>query len=171
MAGYREIAGKLDATGLRFGIVISRFNDLLTQQLLKGAMDCLVRHGAKEADVSVAYVPGSFEIPLAVDLMARSGEYHAIIALGAVIQGATPHAGLISQQLARALVQIALDTKIPVIDGVVTADNLDQAIERCGTKGGNRGWYAAQAAIEMANLRKNFSEQVREPARARTAKT
>lgn len=154
MSKYTEYAGQLNASGLKFGIVISRFNDLLTGQLLKGALDSLLRHGAAESDVSVAWVPGAYEIPLAANVMAASGKFNAIIALGAVIQGATPHAELISQQLARALTQIALQTGVPVIDGVVTADNLDQAIERCGTKGGNRGWNAAQSAIEMANLKK-----------------
>ncbi len=154
MSDYTEYAGKLDATGLKFGIVISRFNDLLTNQLLRGALDCLVRHGAKKDDLAVAWVPGAYEIPLAANTMAAGGKFQAVIALGAVIQGATPHAELISQQLARALTQISLQTGVPVIDGVVTADNLDQAIERCGTKGGNRGWNAAQAAVEMANLKK-----------------
>lgn len=154
MSEYKEYAGQLNAAGLKVAIVISRFNDFLTGQLLKGALDCLVRHGAKESDVSVAWVPGAYEIPLPAQALAATGKYDAVIALGAVIQGATPHAELISQQLARALTQIALETGVPVVDGVVSADNLEQAIERCGTKGGNRGWNAAQAAIEMANLRK-----------------
>jgi 6,7-dimethyl-8-ribityllumazine synthase len=153
MSEYKEYAGHLNASGLKFGIVISRFNDLLTGQLLRGALDGLVRHGARESDVAVAWVPGAYEIPMAANAMATGGKYNAVIALGAVIHGATPHADLISQQVTRALTQIALQTGVPVIDGVVTADNLDQAIERCGTKSGNRGWYAAQAAIEMANLK------------------
>lgn len=154
---YTEYAGSLDAKGLKVAVVISRFNDFLTGQLLKGAMDCLVRHGASEQDAAVAWVPGSYDIPLAVQTLAASGKFNAVVALGAVIQGATPHAALINTQLTRALTQISLDTGTPVIDGVVSADNLEQAIERCGTKGGNRGWNAAQAAIEMANLKKRMA--------------
>ena len=147
-----ELSGVLEAQGLKFGIVISRFNDLLTKQLLQGAIDCLVRHGASEKDITVAWVPGSFEIPLLAKSLAKTGKFSALIALGAVIQGATSHAGLINSQVARALGQISLETGIPVIDGVVAADSLDQALERCGTKSGNRGWGAAQSAIEMANV-------------------
>ena len=153
---YKELSGDLSAKGHKFGIVISRFNDFLTKQLLLGAVDCLVRHGAKEEDITVAWVPGAYETPLAVKKMAAGKGYSALIALGAVVQGATPHAGLINSQVARALAQIGLETGLPVIDGVVAADNLEQAIERCGTKSGNRGWSAAQAAIEMANLMKQM---------------
>ncbi|HBA85887.1 MAG TPA: 6,7-dimethyl-8-ribityllumazine synthase [Verrucomicrobia bacterium] len=153
---YKELSGDLTAKGHKFGIVISRFNDFLTKQLLQGAVDCLVRHGADEVDITVAWVPGAYEAPLAVSKMAASKGYSAMVALGAVVQGATPHAGLINSQVARALAQIALETGVPVIDGVVAADNLEQAIERCGTKSGNRGWSAAQAAIEMANLMKQM---------------
>ncbi len=149
---YKEIGGTLEAKGLKFGIVVARFNDFLTRQLLAGAVDCFKRHGAKEEDVTVIWVPGSYEIPLAVQQLARGGKVNAIVALGAVIQGATPHAGLINAQVARALGGIALQTGVPVIDGVVAAENLEQAIERSGTKAGNRGWSAAQSAIEMANL-------------------
>ncbi|MFH0953668.1 MAG: 6,7-dimethyl-8-ribityllumazine synthase [Verrucomicrobiota bacterium] len=153
---YKEYAGMLDAKGLKFGIVVSRHNDFLTRQLIQGAVDCLVRHGADEKDISVAWVPGAYEIPLAVKKLAQGKQCSAIVALGAVIQGATPHAGLINTQVARALTQIGLESDIPVIDGVVSADNLEQAIERCGTKGGNRGWNAALSAIEMVNLLKNL---------------
>jgi 6,7-dimethyl-8-ribityllumazine synthase len=148
----KEYAGHLDAKGLKFGIVVSRFNDLFTGQLLKGALDCLHRHGAAEQDVEVAWVPGSYEQPVVLKKMALSNRYHALISLGAVIQGATTHAGLINAQVARALTQIAMDSGVPVVDGIVAADNLDQAIERCGSKAGNRGWSAAQTAIEMASL-------------------
>jgi 6,7-dimethyl-8-ribityllumazine synthase len=151
---YKEIGGTLEAKGLKFGIVVARFNDFLTRQLLAGAVDCFKRHGAKEEDVTVIWVPGSYEIPLAVQQLARGGKVNAIVALGAVIQGATPHAGLINAQVARALGGIALQTGVPVIDGVVATENLEQAIERSGTKAGNRGWSAAQSAIEMANLAK-----------------
>lgn len=149
---YTEYSGQLQAKGVRFGIVVSRFNDLFTNQLLKGAVDCLLRHGAEASNIEVAWVPGSFEQPIVLKKMAQSGKYHAVIALGAVIQGSTSHAGLINAQVARALAQISLDTGIPVVDGIVAADNLDQAIERCGSKAGNRGWIAAQTAIEMASL-------------------
>jgi 6,7-dimethyl-8-ribityllumazine synthase len=153
---YREYSGMLDAKGLKIGLVVSRFNDFLTKQLLSGAVDCLVRHGADEAAISVVWVPGAYEIPLAVKKLAKGKEVSAVIALGAVIQGATSHAGLINTQLTRALTQISLESEVPVIDGVVSADNLEQAIERCGTKSGNRGWNAAVSAIEMADLMKNF---------------
>ena len=151
-----ELSGSLDAKGLKIGIVISRFNDLLTNQLLRGALDCLERHGARDEAVTVAWVPGSFEIPLAVQQMAAAKKFDAIVALGVVIQGATPHAGLINSQTARALSQISIKENIPVIDGIVAAENLEQAIERAGTKAGNRGWNAALSAIEMASLLKSM---------------
>ena len=153
---YKEIGGSLEAKGLKFGIVVARFNDFLTRQLLAGAVDCLKRHGAAETDITVVWVPGSYEISLAAQRLARGGKVNAVLALGAVIQGATPHAGLINAQVARALTSIALETGVPVIDGVVAADNLEQAIERSGTKAGNRGWTTAQSAIEMANLVKSL---------------
>jgi 6,7-dimethyl-8-ribityllumazine synthase len=153
---WKEYSGNLDAKGLKIGIVISRHNDFLTKQLLQGAIDCLIRHGVDEKDVAVVWVPGAYETPVVAKKLAQSGKFSALVALGAVIQGATPHAGLINNQLTRALTQISLDNDVAVIDGVVAADNLEQAIERCGTKGGNRGWNAAQAAIEMANLLKNL---------------
>ena len=147
----KEINGTLDASGKRFGIVLSRFNDLFGGQLLAGALDCLRRHGAGEEDITVVRVPGAYEQPLVLKKMAGSGKYDALIALGAVIQGSTAHAGLINSQVTRALTQIAMQSGVPVVDGIVTAENLDQAIERCGSKAGNRGWSAAQAAIEMAS--------------------
>lgn len=153
---YKEYSGQLSAAGKKFGIVVSRFNDLFTKQLLAGALDCLARHGAAEEDIAVAWVPGAYEQPLVLRKMAESGKFDALISLGAVVQGATPHAGLIGSQVARAITQIAMKTSVPVIDGVVVADNLDQAIERCGTKAGNRGWSAAQSAIEMADLLKQL---------------
>ncbi len=148
----KELSGNLVAKGMKVGIVVSRFNDFLTKPLLAGATDCLVRHGASEDGVTVAWVPGANEIPLALDIMARSGKYHGLIALGAVVQGATPHADLINSQVSRSIAKIAMDTGRPVINGVVCAQNLEQAIERCGTKAGNKGWNAAQAAIEMISL-------------------
>jgi 6,7-dimethyl-8-ribityllumazine synthase len=148
----KELSGNLIAEGIRVGIVVSRFNDFLTKPLLAGAVDCLVRHGATEDDVTVAWVPGANEIPLVLDVMARTGKYQGMIALGAVVQGATPHADLINSQVSRSLAKVAMDTGRPVINGVVCAQSLEQAIERCGTKAGNKGWSAAQAVIEMVNL-------------------
>ena len=155
----KEISGNLLAQDLRFGIVISRFNDLFTQQLLRGALDCFQRHGAGDNALTVVWVPGAFEIPLAIQKLARAKtkKYDALVALGMVIQGATPHAGLINGQVARSLTQIGLQENIPVIDGVVAADNLEQAMERAGTKAGNRGWSAALSAIEMASLLKKIT--------------
>jgi 6,7-dimethyl-8-ribityllumazine synthase len=152
----KEFSGNLLAQGLRVAVVVARFNDFLTKQLLGGAMDCFVRHGGSETDISVAWVPGSNELPYAVQKLAQTGKYDAIVALGVVVQGATAHAGLINSQVARSLVKIGMDHNLPVINGMVTADNLEQAIERCGTKAGNKGWSAAQAAIEMANLLKTI---------------
>lgn len=152
----KEIGAKLDAEGLKFGIVVSRFNDFLTKQLLAGAVDCLVRHGADDKNITAAWVPGANEISPVADKMAASGKYNAIIALGAVVQGATPHADLINTQVSRSLARTAVDREIPVINGVVCADNLEQAIERSGTKAGNKGWTAALSAIETANLYKEI---------------
>ena len=152
----KELSANLNASGLRIGIVVSRFNDFLTKQLLSGALDCVIRHGGVEGNVTVAWVPGANELPQAVQRMAESGKFDALVALGAVVQGATPHAGLINSQVARALTQIALQTNVPIIDGVVAADSLEQAIERSGSKSGNRGWTAALSAIEMASLLKKL---------------
>jgi len=144
--------GKLIAVGKRFGIVVSRFNDFISKELLEGAMDALVRHGAKEEDVEVAWVPGSFEIPGTAKIMAESGKCHAVICLGAVIRGATPHFSYIASEVAKGIAQVCLQTGVPTIFGVITADTIEQAIERAGTKAGNKGFHAAAAAIEMANL-------------------
>jgi 6,7-dimethyl-8-ribityllumazine synthase len=148
----REISAKLMAERLKFGVVVSRFNDFLTKQLVEGAVDCLVRHGAKEEQITVAWVPGANETPLAAQKMAETKRYDALVVLGAVVQGATPHADLINAQVSRSLAKLGMDLGIPVINGVVCAATLEQAIERCGTKAGNKGWQAALAAIEMANL-------------------
>lgn len=151
-----EISGNLLAKGLKIGVVVSRFNDFLSKQLLSGAIDCLVRHGVAENDITVAWVPGANETPMAVQKMAQSKKFDALIALGAVIQGATPHADLINSQVSRSLSKLSMEHTMPVINGVVSAGNLEQAIERSGTKAGNKGWHAAQAAIEMANLYKGM---------------
>jgi 6,7-dimethyl-8-ribityllumazine synthase len=150
--------GKLDASGLKFGIIVSRFNDLLTAKLQEGALDCLLRHSASEDDIEVFRVPGSFEIPYIANHLANSKKYDAIICLGALIRGHTPHFEYIAAEVSKGIANISMATGLPVIYGVVTADTLEQGIERCGTKAGNRGWDAAQSAIEMANLyRENFS--------------
>ena len=144
--------GKLLAEELRFGIVASRFNDLITRRLLAGALDALARHGAEEEQVDVAWVPGAFELPLVAQRMAQSGRYHAVICLAAIIRGATPHFEYVAAEAAKGIAKVSLDSGLPVIYGVVTADSIEQAIERAGTKSGNRGFDAARSAIEMANL-------------------
>lgn len=153
---HKVIEGKLDASGMRVGMVVSRFNDFLTDKLCRGALDCLTRHGASPEDLSVAYVPGAYEIPYAASKMAKSGKYDAVVCLGAIIRGDTPHFDYIASESAKGIARIALDQGLPVIYGVVTADTLDQAIERSGTKAGNKGWDAAEAAIEMVNLYKSL---------------
>jgi 6,7-dimethyl-8-ribityllumazine synthase len=152
----KEISVKLTADGIKFGIIISRFNDFLTKQLMDGAKDCLIRHGADEKNITAAWVPGANETPMVADKMAQSGKYDVVIVLGAVIQGATKHAGLIISQVSKSLARTSIERNIPVINGLVCADNLEQAIERSGTKSGNKGWAAAQTAIEMANLYKEI---------------
>ena len=149
------IEGKLIAENLKFAIVVSRFNDFLTGKLMDGALDTLKRHGAGDKDITVVKVPGAFEIPLMADKLS-SGEYDAIICLGAVIRGDTPHFDLVAGETAKGIAQVSFNNKKPVIFGVVTADNLEQAIERAGTKQGNKGSDAALSAIEMANLFKQI---------------
>ncbi|MFQ6007976.1 MAG: 6,7-dimethyl-8-ribityllumazine synthase [Candidatus Zixiibacteriota bacterium] len=149
---FKVYQGKLDARGFTFGLVVSRFNEFLTGKLLEGAVECLSRHGADEQKISVAYVPGAFEIPYAASRMAKSGNYDAVICLGALIRGDTPHFDYIANEASKGIARIALETGRPVIYGLVTADTLEQAIERSGTKAGNKGWDAAEAAIEMLNL-------------------
>lgn len=148
--------GVLQAKGLKIGIVCSRFNEFFVSKLLAGAIDTIVRHGGDASDIDVAWVPGSFELPFGVSRLMDTGKYDAVIALGVVIQGATSHASHINSQVSKALGQISLDKNIPAIYGVITAENLEQAIERSGTKAGNRGGDAAIAAIEMANLAKTI---------------
>ena len=149
----KEIIGTLEAKGLKVGVVVSRFNSFLTEQLVKGAADAFVRLGGDEKNLVLVRVPGAYEIPLAAQKLAKKG-VDAIVALGAVVQGATAHADLINETTARAFNQISLETGIPVLDGVVSAENLEQAVERCGTKQGNKGFSAMQSAIEMANVLK-----------------
>jgi 6,7-dimethyl-8-ribityllumazine synthase len=148
----RVFEGVLDASGKKFAIVVSRFNELISKQLLDGALDCLRRHGAREEDIHVAWVPGSFEIPLVAQALAASRQYQAVICLGAVIRGDTPHHNYIATEVTKGIAQVSLQTGIPVSYGVITPDTLEQALERAGTKAGNKGWQAALSAIEMANL-------------------
>jgi len=148
----RQIEGRLTAEGRRFGIVISRFNELVTKRLLEGALDCLRRHGAAEENIEIAWVPGSFEIPAVAHRMAFSQRYDAIICLGAVIRGSTPHFEYVASEVTKGIARIAMEAKIPTIYGIITADTLEQALERAGVKLGNRGWEAALSAIEMINL-------------------
>jgi len=150
--------GALTAKGIRFGIVCARFNDFFTSRLLDGAVDAIVRHGGDASQVSVAYVPGSYEVPFAVKKMLQTGAFDAVIALGVVIQGATPHAGYINSEVAKGLAQLGMEFGIPVTYGMVTADNLDQAVERSGCKAGNKGVDAALAAIEMVNLTRSIGK-------------
>jgi 6,7-dimethyl-8-ribityllumazine synthase len=144
--------GKLQAAGLKFAVVVSRFNDFITRRLLEGALDALKRHGAAEEDVDTAWVPGSFELPLVVKKLAESGRYHAVIAVGAVIRGATAHFEYVAAESAKGVAMAAVQTGVPCIYGVLTAETLEHAIERAGTKMPNRGFEAAVAAIEMADL-------------------
>jgi 6,7-dimethyl-8-ribityllumazine synthase len=146
------IEGKLTAKGKKFGVVISRFNELISSQLLSGAQDCLVRHECKQDDITAVWVPGSFEIPLAAKKMANSKNYDAVICLGAVIRGGTPHFDYISAEVSKGVAQVGLEAGLPVIFGIITADTIEQALERAGTKAGNKGWDAALSAIEMVNL-------------------
>jgi 6,7-dimethyl-8-ribityllumazine synthase len=152
----RHIEGHLVGQGLRFGIVVGRFNEFITSKLLSGALDALRRHGVEESNVDVAWVPGAFEIPFAAKKMATSGRYDAVITLGAVIRGATPHFDYVANEVAKGVASISLSANTPTIFGVLTTDTIEQAIERAGTKAGNKGWEAATAAIEMANLNKAF---------------
>ncbi len=144
--------GKLTAQDFSFGIIVSRWNSIFTERLLEGALDALYRHGSEEKNVTIARVPGSFEIPLAAQKMAESKKYDSVICLGAVIQGGTPHAGYISAEVTKGIAQVSLNTGVPVVYGVITPDTLEQAIERSGSKAGNKGWEAAMSAIEMVNL-------------------
>ena len=148
--------GALTAEGMKFGVVCARFNDFFVSKLLDGAVDVIVRHGGDAKKISVAYVPGSYEIPFAVKKMLATKKFDAIIALGVVIQGATPHAGYINSEVSKCLAQLGLESGIPVTYGLITADNLDQAVERSGSKAGNKGGDAARAAIEMVNLTRSI---------------
>lgn len=149
--------GVLLGQGLKFGIIVSRFNEFITRKLLEGAQDSLLRHGVDEQDIDIAWVPGAFEIPLAAQKMAQTDKYDAIVCLGAVIRGATPHFEYIAAEVTKGIAKVGLETGLPVSYGVITTDTLEQAIERAGTKSGNKGFYAAEEAIEMVNLFKTLS--------------
>jgi 6,7-dimethyl-8-ribityllumazine synthase len=146
------IEAKLLAEGKKFSLIVSRFNDFISERLLEGALDGLLRSGARDEDIDIVKVPGAFEIPLMAKKMAATKRYHAVICLGAVIRGATPHFDYVSAEVSKGVAAVGLETEVPVIFGIVTTDTIEQAIERAGTKAGNKGWNAAIAAIEMANL-------------------
>lgn len=148
--------GELQAKGLKFGIVMSRFNEFITGKLLDGAVDALVRHGAREDDIDLAKVPGSFEIPLIARKMALKGTYNAVICLGTIIRGATPHFEYIAAEVSKGIASASLETGVPIVFGIITSDTIEQAVERAGTKSGNKGWDAAMTAIEMAQLQKKL---------------
>lgn len=148
--------GKLVSEGLKFGIVAARFNEFITSKLVGGAIDALRRHGASESDIEIAWVPGAYEIPLVAQRMAESKKYDAVICLGAVIRGATPHFDFVSAEVSKGVAQVGLEAKLPVVFGVLTTDTIEQAIERAGTKAGNKGFDAAITAIETVNLLKMF---------------
>ncbi|MEW6213654.1 MAG: 6,7-dimethyl-8-ribityllumazine synthase [Nitrospirota bacterium] len=150
------IEGELQAKGLRFGIVVSRFNDFITGKLLDGALDALLRHGAKEEDIDIVRVPGSFEIPMVAKKIALKGTYNAVICLGTIIRGATPHFEYIAAEVSKGIASASMETGLPIAFGIITSDTIEQAVERAGTKSGNKGWDAAITAIEMAQLLKKL---------------
>ncbi|HDP37205.1 MAG TPA: 6,7-dimethyl-8-ribityllumazine synthase [Candidatus Atribacteria bacterium] len=154
----KNIEAKLSAEKLKFSVVVSRFNEFITNKLLEGALDCLIRHGAIDEDIEVMRVPGSFEIPLTAKLLAESQRFDTVICLGAVIRGATPHFEYVAAEVSKGIALVSLESKVPTAYGVLTTDTIEQAIERAGTKAGNKGWDAALTAIEMANLRKILSK-------------
>lgn len=152
----KSYEGSLIAKDLKFSLVVSRFNDFFSKRLLEGALDCIKRHGGEEKNVDIAWTPGSYEIPLVAKRLADSGRYDAVIALGVIIRGETPHFEYIASETAKGIARVSLETGVPVSFGIVTADTLEQAIERAGTKSGNKGFQAALSAIEMANLLKSI---------------
>ena len=151
------IQGDLSGKGLKFGIVAARFNDFITSRLVDGALDGLQRHGVTDADIEIVRVPGAYEIPLAARMITQSRKFDAVICLGAVIRGATPHFEYVSAEVSKGVASVSLETGLPVIFGVLTTDTIEQAIERAGTKSGNKGWDAAISAIEMANVMKQLA--------------
>lgn len=152
----KNYEGMLLGKGLKFGVVVSRFNEIITARLLDGAKDAFVRHGVSEQDIDVAWTPGAMEIPLAAKRLLERGKYNAIICLGAVIRGGTPHFEYLASEVSRGISRVSLDSGVPIIQGIITSDTLEQAIDRAGAKEGNRGFMAASSAIEMANLLKSI---------------
>ncbi|MCS7192365.1 MAG: 6,7-dimethyl-8-ribityllumazine synthase [Armatimonadetes bacterium] len=155
----KTLEGQITAKDLKFAIVISRYNSLVTQRLLDGALDALRRHGVNENSIVIAWTPGSFEIPLVAQKFAKSGKFDAVICLGCIIRGETPHFEYVANETAKGIAQVMLDTEVPIAFGIVTADNLEQALERAGAKAGNRGFDAAMTAMEMANLLKQIEAE------------
>jgi len=154
----KVIQGELQAKGLKFGVVVSRFNEFINSKLLEGAEDALVRHGARSEDIDVVRVPGAFEIPLIAKRLAEAGRYDAIICLGTVIRGATPHFDYVAAEVSKGIAQVMLETGVAVAFGVITSDTIEQAVERAGSKSGNKGWDAAMSAIEMAQVIKKLTK-------------
>jgi 6,7-dimethyl-8-ribityllumazine synthase len=154
----KTFEGNLLGNGLKFGVIISRFNEFISHKLLDGANDALTRHGVNIEDIDIAWTPGSFEVPLIASKLAQTRKYDAVICLGAIIRGGTPHFEYVASELSKGISRVALDSGLPVINGVITAENLEQAIERAGTKMGNKGYDAAVSAIEMANLCRNLTK-------------
>ncbi len=148
--------GKLGGKGLKFALVVGRFNEMISTRLYEGALDCLRRHDVADGDVDAAWVPGAFEMPLVAKRLAESGAYDAVVCLGAVIRGDTPHFDYVAAEAAKGIAKVTLDTGVPVVFGVLTTDTIEQAVERAGTKAGNKGWSAAATALEMANLRREL---------------
>jgi 6,7-dimethyl-8-ribityllumazine synthase len=146
--------GKLNGKGMKFALVVGRFNELISSRLYEGALDCLRRHDVDDGDVDVAWVPGAFEMPLVAKRLAAAGGYDAVVCLGAVIRGGTPHFDYVAGEAAKGIAKVSLDTGVPVVFGVLTTDTIEQAVERAGTKAGNKGWAAASTALEMANLQR-----------------
>ncbi|MBQ6669918.1 MAG: 6,7-dimethyl-8-ribityllumazine synthase [Deltaproteobacteria bacterium] len=152
----KQYEGRLDGSGLRMGLVVGRFNSFISERLVDGALDALLRHGVADDDITVARVPGAFEIPLVARKLAESGKFDAVICLGAVIRGSTPHFDYVSAEVSKGIASVGLASGVPVIFGVLTTDSIEQAIERAGTKAGNKGFDAAMSAIEMVNLLKEI---------------
>ena len=152
----KEFNGNLDSKSKKWAIIVSRTNSFISEKLCEGAVDCLIRHGSEDSDIDLIKIPGAFEMPLTVKLLAEKNRYHGIICLGAVIRGATPHFDFIAAEAAKGIAQASMEAKIPVAFGILTTESVEQAIERAGTKAGNKGWDAALCAIEMANLIDSF---------------
>ncbi|WP_085441422.1 6,7-dimethyl-8-ribityllumazine synthase [Magnetofaba australis] len=151
-----QIEGNLSATGHRYCLIVGRFNSFITERLVEGAVDCIQRHGGAAGDITIARVPGAFEIPLAAQKAVKSGKFDAVVCLGAVIRGSTPHFDYVSSEVTKGVAAVSLESGVPVAFGVLTTDSVEQAIDRAGTKAGNKGWEAAISAVEMVNLLKAF---------------